>query len=228
MPQFQVIAIVIFFAAVLVNWLVFSGTTFNVGFTPILAIAFLLLAIGIIFWVFFTPHGKAFARNYNNVQQQKAIAEREYLKQAQQAFKKDIEFIRQNSNSIKQDPSSQKLATRMLDHLKKEVSILGMKNILFNSLNSEEKRSTIKLLLSNFPESSQIQNFAFEQIQKGLLPSNQAYTLALEVLEENPSESKAKQFVLQVGRWHFGKLRGGKLTIYDEQAIQNDIQVRSR
>ena len=44
----------------------------------------------------------------------------------------------------------------------------------------------------------------------------------------NSNKVTAKQLVLTIGRWYFGKLRDGKPTIYDEQAIQNDISVRSR
>ena len=55
------------------------------------------------------------------------------------------------------------------------------------------------------------------------------YRKALNILENNPSSSIAKQFVLNIGRWHFGKSRkGGRITIYDEQHIQNDILARSQ
>jgi hypothetical protein len=53
------------------------------------------------------------------------------------------------------------------------------------------------------------------------------YSKSLEILEQYPDDVNAKKFVLNTGRWYFGKLRGGKPTIYDEQAIQNDIAVRS-
>jgi hypothetical protein len=54
------------------------------------------------------------------------------------------------------------------------------------------------------------------------------YEAALEILTNNPSNPTAKQFVLNVGRWHFGRNRPDKRpTVYDEQAIQNDILVRS-
>lgn len=54
------------------------------------------------------------------------------------------------------------------------------------------------------------------------------YLRALEILEDNPSNPAAKRFVLNVGRWHFGKSRkDGRITIYDEQRIQNDILARA-
>jgi hypothetical protein len=64
-----------------------------------------------------------------------------------------------------------------------------------------------------------------------LLPDAQRqriYDKALYILESNPASSTAKQFVLTVGRWHFGKRRkDGHVTIYDEQRIQNDILARA-
>ena len=64
-----------------------------------------------------------------------------------------------------------------------------------------------------------------------LLPESdrkRIYNTALEILEDNPSNSSAKQFVLNIGRWHFGKSRqNGRLTFYDEQRIQNDILARA-
>lgn len=64
-----------------------------------------------------------------------------------------------------------------------------------------------------------------------LLPDTQRqyiYDKALHILESNPTNSTAKQFVLNVGRWHFSKSRkDGCVTIYDEQRIQNDILART-
>ncbi|WP_299414800.1 hypothetical protein [Acaryochloris sp. IP29b_bin.148] len=53
------------------------------------------------------------------------------------------------------------------------------------------------------------------------------YNISLQILERNPHKTSAKKFVLNVGRWHFGKSReNGRITIYDEQRIQNDILAR--
>lgn len=80
-PQFQVIAIGIPCVAIFLCWLVFSQTTFNVGLTPIIAMTFFIASLGLLFWVFFTSRGKAFARKYNKTQQQIAS---EYSKLKQQ------------------------------------------------------------------------------------------------------------------------------------------------
>jgi hypothetical protein len=56
-----------------------------------------------------------------------------------------------------------------------------------------------------------------------------AYRTALRILEQNPSSLAVKTFALAVGRWHFGRSRPDKqVTIYDEQAMQNDILLRSQ
>lgn len=63
-----------------------------------------------------------------------------------------------------------------------------------------------------------------------IFPGNrtkEVYERALEVLEANSEITYLKQFCLSVGRWHCGRNRiNGAVTIYDEQAIHNDINVR--
>jgi hypothetical protein len=223
MPQFQILVIFSFCMAIFVNWIVFGGTTFNVGLTPIIAVVFLLASVSAVCWVFFTPSGKNAARSYNKQVEQVALAERENLKQAQTEFKEDIELIEKDINSAK---TNTLLEERIISNLTKEINVMGIKTIFFSTLALREKLSSLKLLLSTFPNNSHLQDFAFTQMQKPGFSSGQAYELALEVLAENPGQPKAKQFVLRVGRWHFGKVRKGTATIYDEQAIQNDIQVR--
>jgi len=55
------------------------------------------------------------------------------------------------------------------------------------------------------------------------------YNTSLKVLEANSSSQEAKMLVLDLGRLHYSVLRPDKKpTIYDEQAIQNDIIVRAK
>jgi hypothetical protein len=55
------------------------------------------------------------------------------------------------------------------------------------------------------------------------------YNTALKILEKHPSSQEAKVLVLDLGRLHYSVLRPNKTpTIYDEQAIQNDIIVRAK
>lgn len=58
--------------------------------------------------------------------------------------------------------------------------------------------------------------------------SDWIYRTTLDLLEENPESSACCRLGLEVGRWHFGRSReDGNPTIYDEQAIQNDLMVRA-
>lgn len=59
--------------------------------------------------------------------------------------------------------------------------------------------------------------------------SKDLYNAALEILSQHPEQLALKQYALEVGRWHFSIQRPDrKVTIYDEQSIQNDIFVRSK
>jgi hypothetical protein len=50
-----------------------------------------------------------------------------------------------------------------------------------------------------------------------------AYLEAKDRLLEEPSNNKLRDLALQAGREYYASLRGGRLTIYDEQAIANDL-----
>jgi hypothetical protein len=54
-----------------------------------------------------------------------------------------------------------------------------------------------------------------------------AYALALKTVESSGGTSSTKQIALLAGRRHYGSLRDdGNPTVYDEHAIQNDIESR--
>jgi hypothetical protein len=54
------------------------------------------------------------------------------------------------------------------------------------------------------------------------------YDTSLKILEANSTSQEAKKLVLDFGRLHYSILRPNKKpTIYDEQAIQNDVIVRA-
>jgi hypothetical protein len=56
-----------------------------------------------------------------------------------------------------------------------------------------------------------------------------AYEIALVYLAANSGQVSARSFVVEVGRWHFGRSRPNYLaTMADEQRIQNDILRRCR
>jgi hypothetical protein len=170
------------------------------------SIIFVALIAG---FLILTPPGQAFVR-WCIAQQKKQIAEQRQAK----------EKLEQNLLLFQQNPSSPDLPREIIKSLK-ELST-------YNLVEAPKTREVIELLLISRPQDVEIQNYASEKIKRGMFRSQEAYAMALRILEHHPSEPKAKQFVLDIGRWHFAKIRGGKVTIYDEQAIQNDISVRSR
>lgn len=53
------------------------------------------------------------------------------------------------------------------------------------------------------------------------------YESVLKMVQSRPEEPDLAVLALEAGRWHLGRSRpDGNVTIYDEQAIQNDISVR--
>jgi hypothetical protein len=59
--------------------------------------------------------------------------------------------------------------------------------------------------------------------------SSALYRVALENLAAHPHNASAKAFVVDVGRFHLGRLRKSKkATASDEESIQHDIMVRCR
>jgi len=97
----------------------------------------------------------------------------------------------------------------------------------------DSKIENILALLQKSPDDSSCANRipslldegkSFHQYNYGTI-----YNLALEILDSNPDKIYIKTLCLALGRMHYGNLRPDKNpTIYDEQAIQNDILMRSR
>jgi len=233
--QFQILVISTFFVSVVIVVFVFAGIAFNAGFMPLVSSIFLFTSICGIYWTFFTPAGKTFASNYNEAKNQntsllaqKNYEAREHFRELKESFRSEIEVLQNNKINGVIDASIQESVRRVLNDLEKQVQHTLLASTLFDALDKNEKISILRLLLSTCPEDPKVQTFALKQIKRGVLYSTEAYAFALEILEVNPNLIKVKTFVLEVGRFHFAKLRGGKVTIYDEQAIQNDIQARSK
>jgi hypothetical protein len=67
----------------------------------------------------------------------------------------------------------------------------------------------------------------FARVSKQLRSA--AYETALVYLAANSGQVSARSFVVEVGRWHFGRPRPNyQATMADEQRIQNDILRRCR
>lgn len=79
------------------------------------------------------------------------------------------------------------------------------------------------------PEDRNIQQQVAGFVRRNTGFANTAYNLSLQIVERNKDSSAAKVFALETGRFACGLTREGRVpTIYDEQAIQNDIDVRSK
>jgi len=177
-----------------------------------LLIAFLLLGLSIACAILFgnTSEGKAdTARRQAN-----AVAE----KQSLLMLKKKMQSLSQSPNnaSLKKDVVSSFGALKKPDALL--IREVGLGLLRLYPLESEVKQVVLATASRAIPVVSKPTDFSSQEI----------YDLCLDLLEQNPSDSKMKALVLELGRWHFGKVRHGSPTIYDEQAIQNDIMVRSK
>lgn len=105
-----------------------------------------------------------------------------------------------------------------------------------NSTGKRQKNNTLRVLSDNLFK--ELQNEVIKERILSLInlissipesETKELYETALNTLTDNPSSQEAKRLVLDLGRLHYGRLRPDKKpTVYDEQAIQNDIIVRSK
>lgn len=106
---------------------------------------------------------------------------------------------------------------------------------IYFAIDKSQKTNTFKFLadnlfkkINNQPIREQILLLIHLVSEIGQAETQELYNTSLKILEANSSSQEAKTLVLDVGRLHYGFLRPDKKpTIYDEQAIQNDIIVRS-
>lgn len=125
---------------------------------------------------------------------------------------------------------------KLIDHIEKYPENLSSHERFASSLSKSRFLSgavfeSLLRYLDRFPTDPLVHRLFVQSLSKMIFAPTEynqiAYNKTLEIIEKNPGNVNAKKLALEVGRWHFGKLRNGKPTIYDEQAIQNDISVRS-
>ena len=197
---------------------------------PVLALIFLL-------WLLFTPSGKVFLgkeqAQRKEIEAKRQAAEKLAKAKSQAAEEVTKAKIQQARNSLTttaklaviDEQAIQKIA-QDFNHLNETKPYWRSKGTLANQI-YQDVLQVANSIFSKVSPDSEIYKSIFDLLLDSAISSQELYDLALRALEANPSNSKAKQLVLKIGRYHFGKLRGGQATIYDEQAIQNDIQVRS-
>jgi hypothetical protein len=99
----------------------------------------------------------------------------------------------------------------------KKVDTYRAENILFPLYKNPSNSEYARIIPSLLNEGKSYHKYNYYQI----------YNIALELLESNSYHIHLKTLCLNLGRLYYGSLRNDqKPTIHDEQAIQNDIQMR--
>ena len=100
-----------------------------------------------------------------------------------------------------------------------------------SSINTESQKTPAECRLYKNPSDSEYARTIPSLLMEGKSYHKynyyQIYSIALELLESNSYHIHIKTLCLNLGRLYYGSLRDDqKPTIHDEQAIQNDIQMR--
>jgi hypothetical protein len=114
------------------------------------------------------------------------------------------------------------------------ILLLGILGLAVDSQRAEKDFAGLVRRLVAAPTNISVQNAILATIHRSRfshLPeaaSEKVYRIALHALANNTLPA-ARNFALEIGRWHFGRCRPGKRpTVADEQAIQQDVLARCR
>lgn len=90
--------------------------------------------------------------------------------------------------------------------------------------------SAIRQAIADRPADRRIHEIVLNCLRAMTVEPNQQrwlYDRVLDLVQQSPSSVDLSVLALEIGRWHLGKSRpDGRVTVYDESAIQNDIAVR--
>lgn len=90
--------------------------------------------------------------------------------------------------------------------------------------------SAIRQAIAESPSDRRIHQIVLNCLRAMTIESNQQrwlYDRVLDLVQQSPNSVDLSVLALELGRWHLGKSRAdGRVTVYDESAIQNDIAVR--
>ncbi|MEB3356542.1 MAG: hypothetical protein VKK04_07430 [Synechococcales bacterium] len=135
--------------------------------------------------------------------------------------------LKDNFQQIFRDPTNAQALDYVLNVLK-ELNRQKLESLL---------DSVVLPLLKLIPLDERVRATVFLCAQKTIsryttftrISSGNFYEAALDILQQHPDQLSLKKYALEVGRWHYSLVRpDGKVTIYDEQSIQNDILVRTK
>lgn len=186
---------------------------FFLFFLPIMAFWMFAIGVGLIYVHSKTPEAKEDALKFQAEQQ--ASAER--AKALEERFQR---FIDNPSDAESLEYILTSLASQDKKALKKR-----MRSMVIPLLKVRPLDSVIRDTVFAYAK----QTITISVVGQNEASSKDVYEAALEILSKHPDQIPLKQYALEVGRWHYGIQRPNrKVTVYDEQAIQNDIAVRSK
>lgn len=166
---------------------------------------------------------------WSNTPEAKAIRGKQETeaKRAELAATKATQGLEKNFQQLSKDPTNIEALEYVLDVLE-GLSKEKLKPLISN---------IVLPLLEIKPLDERVRATVFSCAQRAIsrsalstqVPSKAFYDAALDILQQHPDQTSLKKYALEVGRWHYSISRpDGKVTIYDEQSIQNDLLVRSR
>lgn len=166
---------------------------------------------------------------WSNTPEAKAIRGKQATeaKRAELAATKATQGLEKNFQQLSKDPTNTEALEYVLDVLE-GLSKEKLKPLISN---------VVLPLLEIKPLDERVRATVFSCAQRTIsrsalstqVSSKSFYDAALDILQQHPDQTSLKKYALEVGRWHYSIARpDGKVTIYDEQSIQNDLLVRSR
>lgn len=204
---------------------------------PLLTIGAGLLLLGL-FIVFLVPSmgllmfaiggGLIFA-HYKSPQGQKELKEAQKAsEEARRASIEERKAFEANFERLRNDPSDnvslQYILNALASQNKKSLK-KSMRTIILPLLRLRPLDGVIRDTVFSYAK----QVITIKIVGTDEASSGDIYKAALDILSQHPDQIPLKQYALEVGRWHYAIQRPDrKVTIYDEQAIQNDIAVRSK
>jgi len=90
--------------------------------------------------------------------------------------------------------------------------------------------SAVRQIITDRPTDRHTHEVILSCLRAMQLEQNQRqwlYDRVLDIVQQSPTAVDLSVLALEIGRWHLGRSRAdGRVTVYDESAIQNDIAVR--
>ena len=207
-----------------------TGSSENSQDNAIWGIGCLCIIVGVIMLFISPPTGLVILfmswivyQIYNQTPTGKAEAKE---KAEQEAIRARLpETITKKFQTLKTDPKNKELLYEIIysmdkldqPKLNEKMATVGISLLLMYAQQPEVRENLFKLADNSQSSWANIH-----------MTTTDFYKAALKILEENPDAPGLRQYALRVGRWSYSKFNGGKITIAQEQSIQNDIFVRIR